>query len=366
MRNANLRRLKRRTLRRRSAFARLASQTLHVAHLGSHPLPRVVSHAVGGKYAALKVFQRNHSFNTMTRIFFSFFLFFFLSEPLFAQENLSPIDSIKIKIGERNERRDSLYIAHIEDRHEPDKVLHAEPLFIDLIRDLGARKGEAEWNVGLGLTDNTTYDAYAMLIEYEFAPINRLGLEFEIPITINRGRQQSADRPSSRIESIKFAAQWSFFISQELKTSMALGYLNELKFSDLDVIKNAPVFMGNLYNPFFVVAKRWGNNWHSLAYTGFKFFQDFQKGFKGWEYEANTSVHYMISGTRNFIGVEFNKSIADDGKFNMVIRPQMRLTISHDLMLGIVVGIPINQERERLSTFLRLIYEPDIHSFLHF
>jgi hypothetical protein len=50
----------------------------------------------------------------------------------------------------------------------------------------------------------------------------------------------------------------------------------------------------------------------------------------------------------------------------MVIRPQMRLAISHDLMIGIVVGIPINQERERLSTFFRLIYEPDIHSFLHF
>jgi hypothetical protein len=28
---------------------------------------------------------------------------------------------------------------------EPDKVLHAELLYIDLIRDLGARKGEKEW-----------------------------------------------------------------------------------------------------------------------------------------------------------------------------------------------------------------------------
>lgn len=82
------------------------------------------------------------------------------------------IDSIKAKIDERNKRRDSLYITHIEERHEPDKVLHAEPLFIDLIRDLGARKGEAKWNIELGLTDKTTYDAYPMLAEYEFAPIN--------------------------------------------------------------------------------------------------------------------------------------------------------------------------------------------------
>jgi hypothetical protein len=28
------------------------------------------------------------------------------------------------------------------------KILHAEPLYIDLIRGLGARKGEREWNVG--------------------------------------------------------------------------------------------------------------------------------------------------------------------------------------------------------------------------
>ena len=33
----------------------------------------------------------------------------------------------------------------------PPKVDHAEPLYIDLMRDLGARKGEAEINVGFGL-----------------------------------------------------------------------------------------------------------------------------------------------------------------------------------------------------------------------
>ena len=40
--------------------------------------------------------------------------------------------------------KDSIYIQQVEDRKEPDKVLHAEPLYIDLIRDLGARKGEKE------------------------------------------------------------------------------------------------------------------------------------------------------------------------------------------------------------------------------
>ena len=38
-------------------------------------------------------------------------------------------------------------------KKKPLKIEHAEPLFIDLIRDLGARKGEREWNVGMGMFD---------------------------------------------------------------------------------------------------------------------------------------------------------------------------------------------------------------------
>lgn len=52
-------------------------------------------------------------------------------------------------------------------KKEPAKVLHAEPLYIDLIRDLGARKGEKEWNVGMGLTDNGDFDEYSALVEFD-------------------------------------------------------------------------------------------------------------------------------------------------------------------------------------------------------
>jgi hypothetical protein len=65
----------------------------------------------------------------------------------------------------------------------------------------------------------------------------------------------------------------------------------------------------------------------------------------------------MITGTRNFIGVEFNKTL-DNGDFDMTIRPQMRLGIADNLLIGIVVGIPVSRENERFSSFLRLIWEP--------
>lgn len=261
-----------------------------------------------------------------------------------------------------NAEKDSLYILHIEDHTDPDKVLHAEPLYIDLIRDLGARKGEKEWNVGLGLTDKLRFDSYEALIEYEWAPIDRLGLEVELPFTfyspVNGNFNDSI--PSNKLNSIKVAAQWSFFVNEDYATSMALGYINEFKMSEFESFGN-PLFQGNVYNPFLVVAKRWGTNIHSLIYTGPSIMQNFGNNRIDITYDINSSFHYMISGTRNFVGIELNKSFYKED-FDMTIRPQMRLGIADNLMIGIVAGIPVKRENERLSSFIRLIWEPGHHS----
>ncbi len=269
---------------------------------------------------------------------------------------LAPSTYISAQI--TNTEKDSLYIQQIENHKEPDKVLHAEPLYIDLIRDLGARKGEKEWNLGLGLTDNLKFDSYEALIEYEWAPIDRLGLEVELPFTfyspVNGTENDSI--PSNQLNSIKIAAQWSFFVNEPMATSMALGYINEFKLSDFRNF-GQPFIKGNVYNPFLVVAKRWGNNFHSLIYTGPMIEQSFSTSKLYTTYDINTSFHYMISGTKNFIGVEFNKTI-DNVNFDMILRPQMRLGIADNLLIGIVAGIPVSRENERLSSFVRLIWEP--------
>ena len=254
--------------------------------------------------------------------------------------------------------KDSIYIQQVEDHKEPDKVLHAEPLYIDLIRDLGARKGEKEWNVGLGLTDNLKFDAYEALIEYEWAPIDRLGFEVELPFTFYSPQFgiESDSIPSNRLNSIKIATQWSFFVSEPMATSMAIGYINEFELSDFRNF-GSPFIKGNIYNPFFIVAKRWGNNFHSLIYTGPMIEQDYKTNKFHTTYDIHTSFHYMITGTRNFIGVEFNKTL-DNKDFDMTIRPQIRLGIADNFLIGIVAGIPVSRENERLSSFVRLIWEP--------
>ena len=65
----------------------------------------------------------------------------------------------------------------------------------------------------------------------------------------------------------------------------------------------------------------------------------------------------MPLGSRNFIGLELNKKIRD-GKFDMTFRPQMRIVLSHKLIVGGLVGIPLNREKEGISGFMRIIYEP--------
>lgn len=253
--------------------------------------------------------------------------------------------------------KDSLYISEVEHKKGRAKNLHAEPLFIDLIRDLGARKGEKEWNVGMGITDNKTHDSYTALVEYEFAPIDRLGLEVELPFSFYYPIDKSASTPKSKLNSLKLATQYTFLVSEKAKTSLAIGYIHEFEMNEFSNYKKETVFTGNIYNPFFVAAKRWGQNFHTLLYTGPMFEQHFNSNSIHTLWQINSNFHYMIDGTRNFIGIEFNKELQKHD-FDMTIRPQMRVGVTENLLIGIVTGIPINRENERFSSFLRLIYEP--------
>jgi hypothetical protein len=239
----------------------------------------------------------------------------------------------------------------------PVKIMHAEPLYIDLIRDLGARKGEREWNVGMGMTDNLAYDSYEVLVEYEFAPINRLGVEFEVPVKFYTPNIRTEFKPANRIESFKSAVQYTFLVQKKARLSAAIGYLNELEMQSFNKLGKSSTFTGYVVNPFLVVAKRLGQDFHTLVYTGPQLTYHFAD--RTWDklYELNTNFHYMIPSSRNFVGLELNKQFTQ-GEFNMVIRPQMRLSIADNLLVGIVPGVPISRQYERLSFFMRLIYEP--------
>lgn len=261
---------------------------------------------------------------------------------------------------------DSTFLAEFEEikpKQKP-KVLHAEPLYIDLIRDLGARKGEKEWNLGAGMTDKRGFDEYEILVEYEWAPIDRLGFEVEVPVTLFSTRGElspNLERPSNRVESLKLATQWSFLVSEKAKTSLALGYIHEFEFVDLNRLGRGDLFRGNVFNPFLIAAKRWGSNYHTLIYTGPRIVKEFNQKSE-FAYELHSNFHYMIPGTRNFIGLEFNKEFHQN-EFIGVLRPQMRVGLAENLMVGIVTGIPVSGQDRSMSSFVRIIYEPGFKTF---
>ena len=137
---------------------------------------------------------------------------------------------------------------------------------------------------------------------------------------------------------------------------MALGYIHEFELTDLNRLGKEQNFTGNLFNPFLVAAKRWGNNYHTLIYTGPSIEKEFGEQARMY-YQINWNFHYMVSGTRNFIGLEVNQEVLG-GKVYSTLRPQMRLGLAENLMVGIVSAIPIGQADAGLGSFLRIIYEP--------
>ncbi len=240
---------------------------------------------------------------------------------------------------------------------KPDKVSHAEPLYFDLVRDLGARKGEKEFNVGADFTNIRNYNEHVILAEYEFAPINRLGFEIETDFSFFKRTADNVEIPNHKLECLRLSAQYSFLVSQKLKTTLAVGYTQIIEFTEFKNYGKSNLFTGTVYNPFFVAAKRWGDNFHTLVYTCPLFEHDFATNNLAINWQINTSFLYTIPQTKHFMGVELNKEI-NHGKFEMTVRPQVKIKLNKQVALGFVTGIPINKSNGSCSSFLRIIYEP--------
>lgn len=238
----------------------------------------------------------------------------------------------------------------------PAKVHHIEPLFIDLVRDLGARKGEKEINIGANFTNTTTYGQYDVLAEYEFAPINRLGIEAEVGFSFYDGFNKSSVTPKNKMEALKLAAQYSFYVSPKYKTTLAVGHAQIFELTDFNSYDSSLFVKEIVYSPFFVAAKRWGDNFYTLILAGPEFKHKLQTNYTDVDWQFNSSFHYGIPNSSHFIGVEFNMELVHD-KFEMAMRPQAKLQITQALALGIVTGFPLTKGDEKFSSFFRVIYQ---------
>lgn len=241
----------------------------------------------------------------------------------------------------------------------PVKISHAEPLYMDLIRDLGARKGEKEWNVGYGLEGHQHYTANHAFVEYEFSPWNRLGLEVEIPFSFYRSisGRDGGQLPRNRMEGLKLASQYTFLVHPRYQLSMAAGYMHEFRaHSFYSIERGRGMLKGNTASPFLIVAKKFGKHINTMIYTGpeWEFIPEESK--KDLFYRLNASAHYVLP-SGNFIGIEINDELGT-GNSQMVFRPQVKLKLSPYLALGLVTGVPVSFKENGMSFMTRIIFEP--------
>lgn len=241
----------------------------------------------------------------------------------------------------------------------PVKVRHAEPLYADLIRDLGARKGEKEWNAGWASENHDDFVGYTTFIEYEFAPINRLGFEVEVPLKVYHSLSKENETPRSfrnRVEGIKVATQYTFLVSATHQFSVAAGYIHEFRLHSFQTIRSEKSLLkGNEFSPFVVVAKRFGSHIHTLLYTGPEWEKDFDTRLLH-GFQLNASVHYMLP-SKHFIGIEINEETFDHTT-EIIARPQVKLVTASNFAIGFVTGIPVHAQDHGMSFLARVIFEP--------
>lgn len=241
---------------------------------------------------------------------------------------------------------------------KPAKISHAEPLYLDLVRDLGARKGEREWNVGTQLSRHGGGTAWHPFVEYEFAPVNRLGMEVELPfqLTVPAANQEAPATTSFRLHSIKTSVQWTYAVIVPWQTSLAVGYTNELVVNAGGLQGGKSVFTTEEGHPFLVAAKKWGQRWNTLVYAALGGQLPHRGTLRSDGYELNLAFHYVIPRNKAFLGVELYQ-YQNGLQCDRLIRPQVRIALKNNLLVGLVANIPLTGT-EGHSSFIRLIYEP--------
>lgn len=243
---------------------------------------------------------------------------------------------------------------------KPYKIKHAEPLYIDLMRDLGAHRGEKEINVGMSYQEMGEYNTVQGFAEYEFAVADRLGLEVEMPFSLYNTPDVAMDAsamPHSKVEGLKLAGQYTFLVSKRAQTSMAIAFIHEFRFhSAYSVRQGKDFFYANSENPIFVAAKRWGRHVHTLLYTGPEWVFSAEPGARQFVYQLNYSLHYMVEGN-HFVGMEVNQEWTPHG-WETVLHPQVKVALSHRVALGLVTGLATGHHGGSPQLMTRLIVEP--------
>lgn len=238
---------------------------------------------------------------------------------------------------------------------EANEAKFSQPLYLDLPGDLNVKKGYKELNSLKAFQSYKEYNYYRLSFEYAFAPLNNLGLEVEVPTNLYSKKEHTAE-VENKIEAIRIGGMYSIPNINLKNTAVAVGFVNDFEFNSFEHF-GKPLFEANALNPFIVLAKVWANRFSTLIYAGPNFHTTYDNNHTKTDLRINTTVGYRFGKKRNFVNIESNQ-IVYKGKWETILRPQVRLFLSNQWALGIGTTLPMQDNLEGAGGFVRIILNP--------
>jgi hypothetical protein len=203
-----------------------------------------------------------------------------------------------------------------------------EPMLFDMIRPLGAVRGELEANVLAVSTLDGQPLAWAP--EIEFAVADGFAIELELPMT------------GARVDSVKLGLQGTF------GTGLDGNFVHGVQY--LGTIDRAGRWGSSLL---YLAGLRYDRHWSSMTMIGLKAKDSLRPGRA--VLLTNHSLFRDI-GQRTTAGVEFNRQGGRDG--NWLLVPQVHQRIGHRAVLQLGAGVEKPRaERRTAIASLRLVGE---------
>ena len=213
-----------------------------------------------------------------------------------------------------------------------------EPLLFDLVRGLGAKKGELEINAlgDLPLKDAATFGV-DWAPEIEYALFNNFAVELEFPMN------------NFDLEAYKMAVQWTIGTSKNNKFIHGIQVLAESYVHD-DLLE---------LNFLYVPAYRFNKVWSAIGLFGVMLESGSDASEKNYTIILNTSIFADIND-QMVVGVELNNTNAslqkiDDNYMELRILPQVHYEFHSGLSLQFGIGPRFDSGATDASAVLRVI-----------
>ncbi|MBX3231434.1 MAG: hypothetical protein KIT84_10850 [Labilithrix sp.] len=214
---------------------------------------------------------------------------------------------------------------------DPKVVTIPEPLLFDMVRGLGARRGELEVNA---LVQTVSRGEHLVTggpeLEYVFA--NGYGVELELPAS------------SKGIDAWKASVQGTL-------PAIADGMITHGWLATGEYLLGPP---GVRATGLYIAAARFDTRWSVLTMIGARV-SGRRRGGSGHAGVVNPSVFYDLSGHLT-IGVEANSILEGDGTRDLVLLPQIHWQPTRELKLQLGSGAQVDEAGATFLSALRISF----------